>query len=478
MSTTLIVGIVQVALFLLRGGFLMIFLSKPLVRGFTTAATVHIITSQIKSFLGIEIKRYDGLFKIPLTFYEIFKNIKSTNLADLLIGSISIFILIILKQLINPLIQKKFVKFPPLPAELIVMVINTGISYGCNLHEKYSVKIIGKIPTGIPKPVVPSFSATVDILPDSLLIAFISIIISISLGKLFAEKSSSSVDANQEILSLGLIHTIGSFFFSFAGAAAPPRTVLNYCYGRSQISGLVSAAILLLTMLWLAPLFTSLTISCLSSIVIVSVLPLLCQLKDNYDWFKLSLSDSLNWSVTFLSSVILSLHYGLVIGIATGSATVLLQHSMSSLSNLSLVSQSDLALDSKTYKIDNYLKNIRIIQINSPLIFINSEKIMKQIKTVISEFQTSNSDTQKKHLIINCSSITNLDISGISCLKSIRRKCEDSRIELYLCNINGNILNTIENIMDFKTLLYPSLQDAICICQNYEAQIINNDSTI
>ncbi|CAD5119527.1 DgyrCDS8127 [Dimorphilus gyrociliatus] len=468
MGVTCVVGIVQVVLCLLRGGFITNFMSKPLIRGFTTAAAVHIITSQIKSFLGIEIKRHDGLFKIPMTYYEIFKNIKKTNLADFLIGSACFFVLMFIKQVITPRIKKRFKKCPPLPAELIVMAVCTGISYKINFNSKYSVSIIGDIPKGIPRPEAPSLRIMKDIIPDAVLIALISFIVSISVAKLFCEKSSSKVDANQELFSLGLIHIIGSFFFSFAGAAAPPRSMLNFSYGRSQISSLVSAVIVLLTMLWLSPLFASLTKSCLAAIVIVAILPLLLQFKDIYDWFELSMLDCFNWLIAFLTSVFLSLPYGLIIGISSSTLTVLLQHFMSSVSNLTIAIGPDILLDTKVNCIQKSCTSMRIIQVNSPILFINAEKILKEVKSVIYDMENYVTEMEKKYLIINSAGITNIDISGIGCLKSIRGICKDSKIELYFCCINQNILYAVENIMDFKQLLYPSLQDAISQCESYE----------
>ncbi|KAG2460331.1 S26A5 protein, partial [Polypterus senegalus] len=121
-------------------------------------------------------------------------NIKTTNVAALIVGVICIILLVAVKEINDRFKQKLPV---PIPVEIIVVIISTGASYGLNLSDTYGVDIVGNIPTGLLPPALPDFGLMSSLLMDSVAIAIVGFSMSISMAKIFAIKHGYKVSGNQ-----------------------------------------------------------------------------------------------------------------------------------------------------------------------------------------------------------------------------------------------------------------------------------------
>uniref|UniRef100_A0A8C4X4Y8 Solute carrier family 26 member 5 n=1 Tax=Erpetoichthys calabaricus TaxID=27687 RepID=A0A8C4X4Y8_ERPCA len=199
-GVTLLAGLIQFCLGLLRFGFVAIYLTEPLVRGFTTAASVHVLLSQLKYLFGIKTSRFSGPFSAIYSVVALGSNIKTTNVAALIVGVICIILLVAVKEINDRFKQKLPV---PIPVEIIVVIISTGASYGLNLSDTYGVDI------------------------DSVAIAIVGFSMSISMAKIFAIKHGYKVSGNQELIALGLCNCAGSFFHTFAVTCSMSRSLVQ-----------------------------------------------------------------------------------------------------------------------------------------------------------------------------------------------------------------------------------------------------------
>ncbi|KAF0039198.1 hypothetical protein F2P81_009682 [Scophthalmus maximus] len=180
----------------LRFGFVTIYLTEPLVRGFTTAASLHVFVSQLKYLLGVKTQRFCGVLSIVYSLKAVLWNITSTNVATLILGLVGIVFLYLVKY-VNERFKKKLPV--PIPGEIIVVMVSTGVSYGLSLSDDYMVDVVGKIPTGLLPPAAPDFSLFPRLITDSFTVAIVGFSMDISLAKTFALKHGYSVDGNQAI---------------------------------------------------------------------------------------------------------------------------------------------------------------------------------------------------------------------------------------------------------------------------------------
>uniref|UniRef100_A0A8C9EPQ0 Solute carrier family 26 member 5 n=1 Tax=Pavo cristatus TaxID=9049 RepID=A0A8C9EPQ0_PAVCR len=202
-------GIIQLCLGFLRFGFVAIYLTEPLVRGFTTAAAVHVFTSQLKYLLGVKTSRYSGPLSVVYSLAAVFSEITTTNIAALIVGLTCIVLLLIGKE-INLRFKKKLPV--PIPMEIIVVIIGTGVSAGMNLTESYGVDVVGKIPQGLSTPAVPEIQLIPAIFIDAVAIAIVGFSMAVSMAKIFALKHGYTIDGNQ----------VKAFEFFYGKCSLPP----------------------------------------------------------------------------------------------------------------------------------------------------------------------------------------------------------------------------------------------------------------
>ena len=371
-SVSLLVGCFQFLMGLVGLGAVATFMSMPFIGSFLTGATVHIITSQVPAIFGLQIKGHPGIFKIPIVYYEIFSHITETNVCALVTALICLLVLIVLKEVINERFRVHMKV--PIPAELLVVIVATLISHYCHLHDSYGLKIVGPIPAGLPPPRVPPMINATTYIGDAVIIAVISFAISISMAKLMAKKHDYPIDVNQELYAYGLCHGISSFFNCFAGAQAPPRTLVHDSIGgKTQLNSLFSCVMLLLVCLFLGMLFYSLPIPVLAAIIIVALLPMFRQFQQLPTLWRVSKYDFFVWIITFLSVVILDVTTGLVIGMGTSIFFVVFQAHFAVGSSLVSFNRSGIYMTKDHLLSDDIIEypGLTVFRFSAPLFFVN-----------------------------------------------------------------------------------------------------------
>uniref|UniRef100_A0AAV2IV73 SLC26A/SulP transporter domain-containing protein n=1 Tax=Knipowitschia caucasica TaxID=637954 RepID=A0AAV2IV73_KNICA len=234
MALTTITGAIQILLGLLRFGFVAIYLSEPLVRGFTTAAAVHVVVSQLKYLLGVKTCRFSGVLSVIYSLKAVFCKITETNIPTLLLGLSCLLFLYIIKDM-NERFKKKLPI--PIPGEIIVVMVSTAVSYGLALSPLHQVDVVGHIPTGLQAPALPDFSLFPNLITDAFAVAIVGYSMGISLAKIFALKHGYTVDGNQELLAYGLCNFISSFFRTFAVTCSMSRSLVQESTGgKTQVT--------------------------------------------------------------------------------------------------------------------------------------------------------------------------------------------------------------------------------------------------
>ena len=313
-TVCLVVGLWQIIMGILRLGVVGIVLSDHLVSGFTTAAAIHVVVSQTKNLLGVQVPRFNGPFKVIRSIVAIFSALSTINGTEIAISILCITLLAVHNDWLRPWYQR-IIKFP-LPVELIVIVIGTVASRYGKLNQDFKVKILDHIPTGFPTPKVPPVEILSKIAVDSIAVAVVAYAISLSMAKIFARKRGYEVSNNQELLAQGISNVFGSFFSCMPVSASLSRSMIQESVGgETQLASLISCFIILIILLWIAPFFESLPLCILSSVIVVALKGMFVQVKDFASALKISPLDSVVWMVAFLSVVIIDIDIGLGIGV-------------------------------------------------------------------------------------------------------------------------------------------------------------------
>ncbi|NXX08248.1 S26A6 protein, partial [Larus smithsonianus] len=377
-TITVLTGIFQVALGLLQFGFVVTYLSEPLVRGYTTAASVHVLISQLKNVFGISLNEHSGPLSLFATFIEICQKLPNTNLGTLVTAIIAMVVIFIVKEL-----NHKFAaKLPmPIPIELITIIISTGISYGVNLNAKFGISVVGNIPSGLKPPVVPNFSYFGQVVGNAFAIAVVGYAICISLGKIFALKHGYKVDSNQELIALGFCNFLGGFFQCFAISCSMSRSLVQESTGgNSQVAGVIASLVILVTILKIGELFRDLPKAILSAIIIINLHGMFKQFKDIRMLWKSNRVDLMVWVVTFLATLLLNLDIGLGASVAFGLLTVIFRTQLPRYSIMGRISDTEVYRDVADYQMAQEIPGVKIFRSSSTLYFANVELYAEALK--------------------------------------------------------------------------------------------------
>ncbi|XP_029969225.1 prestin [Salarias fasciatus] len=375
---TTLVGFIQIVLGLLRFGFVAIYLTEPLVRGFTTAAAVHVVISQLKYLLGVKTQRFSGPLSAIYSVQAVLSDIASTNVTTLLLGLACLVFLYGVKD-VNERFKKKLPI--PIPGEIIIVIVSTGVSYGLSLSDGYRVDVVGKIPTGLLPPSAPHFSLLPSLVTDAFAVAIVGFSMGISLAKIFALKHGYSVDGNQELIALGLCNFISSFFQTFAITCSMSRSLVQESTGgKTQIAGLLASLMVLLVVVAIGFVFQPLPQTALAAIIMVNLLGMFKQFRDIPSLWRTSKIELAIWLVAFVASVLLGLDYGLLVAIAFAILTVIYRTQSPKSSVLGHVPHTGLYCDVDEYEEAAEYEGIKIFHCNASIYFANCDLYVNALK--------------------------------------------------------------------------------------------------
>ncbi len=298
----LLIGVAQMILGLFKMGRFINLLSYPVITGFTSAASIIVISSQLKDILGLQIPRFEYLYE---TIMFTIKNIGETHLLTFGIALISFLGIFILKR-----VHRK------IPGALVVVVLGILFSYFFDMAAK-GVDIIGLVPSGLPSFDTPTLSSSniFSLLPTVILVTIIGIVESIGIAKALENKNQSyEINTNQELLALGVSKIGGAFFAALPSSGSFSRSaLLHENRAKTTVASIITVLFVMLALLFLTPYLFYLPKVILAVIIIYAV-------KNLFEYnlakklFQLHTFDFEIMMLTFLVTLLVSIEVGVGVG--------------------------------------------------------------------------------------------------------------------------------------------------------------------
>ncbi|XP_051974707.1 chloride anion exchanger-like [Xyrauchen texanus] len=368
-TVTFLMGVFQLIMGLLQVGFIVMYLSDTLVSGFTTAAAVQILVSQLRFVLGLDFPGINGPLAIIYTLVEVFTRITNTNVADLVTSIVIMAVVLIVKE-INGRFKSKLPV--PIPIEVIMTVIACGVSFGFNFEKRFGVVVIGEMVNRYESPVAPNLDVIEHSAVDAFSLAIVGFAVAFSVAKVYSVKHDYTIDGNQELIAFGVSNIFGASFRSFAASTALSRTSIQESTGgKTQIAGILSAMMVLIVTVAVGFLLQPLPRSVLGALVIVNLKGMLMQVKELPFLWKNDRPDFVTWVVTFVATIILGLDLGLAVGIAVELFTVVYRAQFPRCFLLANITGTDIYRDRKDYLSIYEPDGVKIFKIPSPIFFGN-----------------------------------------------------------------------------------------------------------
>eukprot|EP01133_Synstelium_polycarpum_P019002 gene19002-22746_t len=470
----LVCGLYQTILGLMRFGFVANFLSDPVKSGFISGSAIIIGSSQIKHIFGI----YDGVKSsnfLPLLIGRYLVNIQRTNWWAVLIAVVGIILLFGIKK-INSRYSIK------LPGPLIVVIIFTLISFVLKLEQRANLSVVGHIESGFPTPRLPTITydktynytsgppetnilkVAISITPGALVLVLVGFISSVSVGAKFAEKYGYTIEPNQELLSLGLSDFIGAFFLSFPVGASLSRTAVNAQSGAAtQVASLISTAIIVFSIFFLTKVIYFLPRSILASIVIVAVSDLV-EYQVAIQLWKVHRKDLMLFLISFFSTIFLGILQGILIGLIASLLLIVYRSAYPPVAVLGRLPGTEIYKNIKRVPQAETFKGIKVVRIDGSIYFANTQYIKKKLRHYEPNRQKSEDLTDseseaineeditvmiddtpvKGAIIIDCSSMNDMDSTGLRMLKELVDEFRSRQLVIYFASVKGYIRDQLK----------------------------------
>uniref|UniRef100_A0A8C1CZI5 Solute carrier family 26 member 3 n=1 Tax=Cyprinus carpio carpio TaxID=630221 RepID=A0A8C1CZI5_CYPCA len=442
-SVTFVMGAFQLIMGMLQVGFIVMYLSETLVSGFTTAAAVHILVSQLRFVLGLDFPGVNGpLAIVYVTLYDFFSEyIKHLEINDRFKSKLPV----------------------PIPIEVIVTVIACGVSYAFNFEKRFNVVVVGEMVDGYESPIAPNLEVIKESAVEAFPMAIVGFAVAFSVAKVYSVKHDYTIDGNQELLAFGVSNMFGASFRSFAASTALSRTAIQESTGgKTQIAGVLSAMMVLIVIVAVGFLLEPLPRSVLGALVIVNLKGMLMQFRELPFLWKNDRTDFVTWVVTFVASLFLGLDLGLAVGLGAELFTVVCRTQFPRCSLLANITGTDIYRDRKDYNSIYEPEGVKIFKIPSPIFFANIDffrdklvqavgfsplkvlkkrnKALRKIRKMLRNGELEISDTLKEFLRIE------VDVYIVSCDVYIMEK-------LHQCSFFDDEIKT--------SIFYPTLHDAM-----------------
>lgn len=447
-SLAFLVGAIQFLLGCFRLGFLVTLLSHPVISGFTSAAALIIGLSQLKHLLGIQVS---GSHYVHIIMADVFRQLGDVHLLTFILGLGGIVLILGLKK-INRTI----------PGPLIAVLIGILIVWGLGLADN-GVTILGTIPEGLPAFGVPDFSLSVlrSLLPTALAISLVSFMESIAVAKaLQARHKDYRVKPNQELIALGAANIGGAFFQSFPVTGGFSRTAVNDQAGaKSGVASIISACLILLTLLFLTSLFFYLPNAILASVIMVAVFGLI-DLKVVAHLWRTNKSDFVMLMATFISTLILGIELGIGIGVLLSLAVIMYKTTRPHIAILGRVPGTTFYRNIQRFAQVENRPDLLILRFDDQLYFANINYFQEKL-----EYFISRKGSELKTLIINAESISNIDSTAIQALDDFVNDLRNEGLNVYFTGVIGPVRDAMAKARFMRRIgarnFFMSVQEAV-----------------
>ena len=442
----LMVGALQLAMGLLRMGFITNFISHPVMSGFISASAVLIMLSQVSNLLGISVPAHGSTLG---TVAGIIRNVGDTTPVTLAVGAASVATLITFSKLL-----------PRIPGPLVVVIGSTLAVYSLGLDRR-GVDIVGGVPSGLPALSLPALDpdSLRSLLSAALVVAFVGFISSISAAKEIAARDNYKISSNGELRAVGLANISAAFFSGFPVSGSLSRIAVNRRSGaKTQLSQLAATLFVIVTLLFLTPLLYYLPNAALAAIIIVAVYGLI-DLKEARRIFEIRHLDGIALLLTFAVTLFVGVEEGVIAGAGFALLVFIRRTAYPEITELGYVPEEDAYLDLRRFPEAETYPETLIVRFEADLYFANISFLEEWLISKVPE------KPRLEWVVINCRGINSIDVTAIEGLERLISDYRSRGVEILFAGMKLPVSRRIEKA-DWgerfgKNLNYRTTRDAL-----------------
>lgn len=441
----LVVGLFYLGGRFLGLGVLSTFLSRPILVGFFAGISLSIITGQLKRITGAPITS-DGVIS---PFIDLARHIGLIHWPSLALA-VAMFAI-----LMAPAIRRL-----PVPGPVIVVVLAVVLSALLDLRG-HGVATVGEIPSAIPRLALPGTGGAPleQLLLGAVAIFFVSFAAGIVSARSFGQRGGYPVDADREMLGFGAANIAAGLFSAFPITASDSRTAINASVGgRSQLAGVIAAAALFVTILYLRPALAILPIPALGAILIAAAISMIDIPALRGIW-QISRVEFVFAMIALVAPITLGVLNGVLIAIGATFAYLLrkMMHPRDAL--LGRIPGRD-----GFYKLHRHadarpVPGLTIALIEGDLLFFNADHIQARLCAIVDAMP------EGSWFVLDASAITQTDSTAAAMLEEFRLDLAARGVVLALAEFNTEVRDLLDRAGFLgavgSDLIFDDLDDAL-----------------
>jgi sulfate permease, SulP family len=454
----LLTGLLQLLLGAVRAGFMVNFLSRAAIGGFTSAAALLIALSQMKSLLGISGNSSGSAFQLATGLID---HLETVHALTMTLGLGAIGLLLVLQRLM-----------PRIPGPLVAVAFGTLLTARLNL-DQVGVKTVGDLPHGLPPFTVPVFSIEqmIALLPASLTIAMIGYLESFAVARLIADKEKYRIDSNRELMGLGAANLATAFFSGYPVTGGFSRTAVNHRAGaRTGLAGLVTALMISVILLWFTHLFHYLPTTILAAIVIVAVAGLVEIAEFRY-LFRVKPSDGFTFLLTFLVTLGFGVEWGIVAGVIFSLLVFIWRSAHPHIAQLGWLAKEGVFRNTRRYPEAVVPPGMLLLRVDASLYFANMAFVEDWLRSTLAD----RSDVTL--IIFDLSGVNDMDAVALSAMEGIIDGYAERDIAVACSGMKGPVRDLAERagwpVKYGRMIGFLSLQQAVAEVRTWLGQEVH-----
>ena len=420
-ALALTVGVILLLAGIVRLGFISDFLSKSVITGFVFGLALVIAIGQLPKLLGLPSGQGDFFEQC----YQLITNLSQIKPYTLVVGVSALVVIFLVKRF-----------FPRLPSGLVALVLGILAVSIFNLDE-YGVSIVGAIPTGLPAPGLPQVSLgdLPYLITGAIGIVFLAVGESLGSARSFAAKHRYEINPDQELIALGTANISAGLFQGFTvDASLSSSATADEAGARTQLSSIVTAVLIIVTLLVLAPLFYNLPNAVLGAIVIASVIGLMdvAELKRLYASNRVDFVLAVVALFGVLTTDVLT---GLLIAVFLSLLIILYRASRPYVAVLGKVPGQEATYGDVARHPENMqVPGLLIVRLDAPLYFLNANVARGQILGLVTASQPP-----PRAILFDLGASADLDVASLDMLKNLVRELEEAGVDVLLAEVRGKV---------------------------------------
>ncbi|KAI3760117.1 hypothetical protein L1987_50507 [Smallanthus sonchifolius] len=440
-TATFIAGVFQVSLGILRLGFIVDFLSHATIIGFMGGAATVVCLQQLKGILGLE--HFTHGTDLVSVLQSVFSQTHKWRWESAVLGVCFLFYLLVARYVST---KRPKLFWISAMAPLTSVILGSILVYLTHA-EKHGVQVIGELKKGLNPITIMDLSFGSQYLSTAIKTGIVTGVIAlaegIAVGRSFAMFKNYNIDGNKEMIAFGMMNIAGSCTSCYLTTGPFSRSAVNFNAGcKTAVSNIVMAIAVMITLLFLTPLFHYTPLVVLSSIIISAMLGLINYEEAIHLW-NLDKFDFVVCMSAYFGVVFGSVEIGLVIAVALSLLRVLMFVSRPKTMALGHIPDSTIYRSIDQYQNAKSVPGILILQIDAPIYFTNSSYLRERISRWVDEEEDRlkcSEENSLQYVILALSAVGNIDTSGITMLGEVKKLMERRGLKLVLANPGGEVI--------------------------------------